>query len=64
MDKQTEELKSKEEPKEESKHHYIQYGKQTLDESDIQAVTEALRENKYLTTGPRVTEFENRVCET
>ena len=42
-------------------HHFIQYGKQTLDESDIEAVAEVLRENKYLTTGPRVRQFEEAV---
>ena len=39
----------------------LNYGKQTIDESDKQAVLDVLNENKYLTTGPRVTEFENRV---
>lgn len=42
---------------------FIQYGKQTIEEEDIEAVVEVLRENKYLTTGPRVREFEDRVCE-
>lgn len=41
---------------------YIQYGKQTIEEEDIQAVIEVLRENKYLTTGPRVEQFETDVC--
>lgn len=42
---------------------FIQYGKQTIEDEDIQAVVDVLKENKYLTTGPRVTEFENKVCE-
>ena len=41
----------------------LQYGKQTIDESDKQAVLDVLNENKYLTTGPKVTEFENKVKE-
>ena len=41
----------------------INYGKQTIDDTDIEAITEVLKENKFLTTGPRVTEFENKICE-
>jgi len=41
----------------------LQYGKQTIDETDKQAVLNVLEENKYLTTGPRVIEFENKVKE-
>lgn len=41
----------------------IQYGKQTIDQSDIDAVLSVMQENKYLTTGPKVTEFENAVKE-
>ena len=41
----------------------LQYGKQTIDESDKQAVMEVLNENTYLTTGPRVNKFEEEVCE-
>uniref|UniRef100_A0A6C0E4Q9 DegT/DnrJ/EryC1/StrS aminotransferase family protein n=1 Tax=viral metagenome TaxID=1070528 RepID=A0A6C0E4Q9_9ZZZZ len=41
----------------------LQYGFQTLDESDINAVIEVLRENKYLTAGPRVNVFEDKVKE-
>ena len=40
----------------------LQYGKQTIDESDKQAVMQVLDENAYLTTGPRVVEFEEKVC--
>lgn len=39
----------------------LQYGKQTIDETDKKAVLDVLNENKYLTTGPKVTEFENKV---
>ncbi len=41
----------------------IPYGKQTIDSSDKKAVMDVLEENTYLTTGPRVPEFEKRVCE-
>ncbi len=41
----------------------IPYGKQTLDEDDKQAVMEVLEENTYLTTGPRVNQFEKKVCD-
>ena len=41
----------------------LQYGKQTIDESDKEAVMEVLNENKFLTTGPRVNKFEEEVCE-
>lgn len=36
----------------------LQYGKQTIDQSDIDAVLSVLDENKFLTTGPKVIEFE------
>lgn len=41
---------------------YIPYGKQSVDEEDIQAVVEVLRSD-YLTTGPKVAEFEKKVEE-
>lgn len=41
---------------------YIPYGRQTLDEADIQAVVDVLKSD-YLTTGPMVAEFERRVAE-
>lgn len=41
---------------------YIPYGRQSLDEEDIQAVVEVLKSD-YLTTGPMVAEFEKRVAE-
>lgn len=40
----------------------IPYGKQYIDEDDIRAVNEVLR-SPYLTTGPKVEEFENKLCE-
>lgn len=41
---------------------YIPYGRQAIDEEDIQAVVETLRSD-YLTTGPKVVEFERGVAE-
>lgn len=40
---------------------YLSYGKQTIDENDIQAVIDVLK-GDYLTTGPCVKEFEERVA--
>ena len=39
----------------------IQYGRQSIDESDVEAVAGALRSD-YLTTGPKVAEFESALC--
>jgi len=41
---------------------FIPYGKQYIDEEDIQAVNEVLK-SPYLTTGPKVEEFEKKLCE-
>lgn len=41
---------------------FIPYGKQTIDEDDIQAVVDVLRSD-YLTTGPKIEEFEKVVCD-
>lgn len=41
---------------------FLPYGRQTIDEDDIEAVTEALR-GDFLTTGPKVFEFEKALCE-
>lgn len=38
------------------------YGKQLIDDDDIAAVVEVLRSD-YLTCGPKVREFEQRICE-
>lgn len=40
---------------------YLSYGKQTVDESDIKAVVDVLK-GDYLTTGPFVKEFEDKVA--
>lgn len=40
---------------------YLSYGKQTVDDTDIQAVVDVLK-GEYLTTGPFVKEFENKVA--
>lgn len=40
----------------------IPYGRQTVDEDDIQAVIEVLRSD-YLTTGPKIAEFEKLVAD-
>jgi perosamine synthetase len=36
----------------------LQYGKQTIDKSDKEAILRVLDENTFLTTGPKVVEFE------
>lgn len=41
---------------------FIPYGKQYIDEDDIEAVNKVLL-SPYLTTGPFVEEFENKLCE-
>lgn len=41
---------------------YLAYGRQSIDETDIQAVVDTLRSD-YLTTGPKVAEFEKKVAE-
>ncbi len=40
----------------------ITYGRQFIDDDDIDAVVETLR-SEFLTTGPKVAEFERAVCE-
>lgn len=45
-----------------TREEFIPYGKQYIDEEDIRAVNEVLR-SPYLTTGPKVEEFENKLCE-
>jgi UDP-4-amino-4,6-dideoxy-N-acetyl-beta-L-altrosamine transaminase len=40
----------------------IPYGRQTIDEDDIQAVVDVLRSD-YLTTGPKIAEFEKAVAD-
>ena len=41
---------------------FIPYGRQYVDEDDIQAVVEVLRSD-FLTTGPKVDELENKITE-
>ena len=41
---------------------FIPYGRQSIDEEDIKAVVEVLRSD-YLTTGPKVKEFEEMVAD-
>jgi UDP-4-amino-4,6-dideoxy-N-acetyl-beta-L-altrosamine transaminase len=41
---------------------FIPYGKQSINQDDIEAVTQALQSD-YLTTGPKVKEFEDKICE-
>lgn len=41
---------------------FIPYGKQYIDEEDISSLIETLK-SPYLTTGPKVKEFENKICE-
>jgi len=41
---------------------YLSYGKQSIDEKDIENVIKVLKSD-YLTTGPNVTEFERKVSE-
>lgn len=41
---------------------FIPYGRQWIDEDDIQAVVDTLRSD-YLTTGPKVEEFERSLCD-
>lgn len=40
---------------------FIPYGRQSVDEDDIKAVVDVLKSD-YLTTGPRIEEFENKVA--
>ena len=43
-------------------HAFLPYGRQCIDEDDIKAVVETLRSD-FLTTGPKVQEFEENLCE-
>lgn len=44
------------------RNHYLAYGRQTIDDEDIQSVVKVLK-GDYLTTGPYVKEFEEKVAE-
>ena len=41
--------------------NFIPYGKQSIDEDDINSVVEVLKSD-FLTTGPKIKEFENELC--
>ena len=41
---------------------YIPYGRQSINEADIQAVVDVLKSD-YVTTGPKVSEFERKVAD-
>jgi perosamine synthetase len=43
-------------------NHLIPYGKQSIDKSDIDAVI-AVLQSDFITTGPKVSEFEKAVCD-
>ena len=45
-----------------SNSEFLSYGKQWIDESDIQAVLEVLRSD-FIVQGPKIAEFENKLCE-
>lgn len=45
-----------------SRTEFIPYGKQYIDADDIESVNEVLT-SSYLTTGPKVDEFEKKLCE-
>ena len=49
-------------PKAEGKLPFLPYGRQTIEDDDIAAVSQALRSD-YLTTGPLVARFEQALCE-
>ena len=40
----------------------LPYGRQTIDQSDIDCVVDVLKNSNYLTTGPKVKEFEAALC--
>ena len=40
---------------------FIPYGKQSIDEDDINSVVEVLKSD-FLTTGPKIKEFEEELC--
>lgn len=45
-----------------AEQYYIPYGRQTIEDDDIQAVVEVLKSD-YLTTGPKIAEFEKAVAD-
>lgn len=47
-------------PKDNEQHRFLPYGKQVIDDADIQAVVKTLKSD-YLTTGPKIAEFEKHL---
>lgn len=47
---------------ENSRQTFLPYGQQYIDDDDIQAVIETLKSD-FLTTGPKIKEFEDKICE-
>jgi len=45
-----------------SNKEFLSYGKQWLDEADIEAIVEVLRSD-FIVQGPKIEEFENKICE-
>lgn len=45
-----------------AEQHYIPYGRQTIEDDDIQAVVDVLKSD-FLTTGPKIAEFEKAVAD-
>lgn len=43
-------------------NEFLPYGKQSIDEDDLKAVVETLKSD-WLTTGPKVEQFENAICD-
>jgi UDP-4-amino-4,6-dideoxy-N-acetyl-beta-L-altrosamine transaminase len=50
-------------PRTEDKQAFLPYGRQVIEDDDIEAVVEALR-GDYLTTGPLIARFEQALCKT
>ena len=45
-----------------NKSEFLSYGKQWIDEQDIQAVADTLKSD-FLTQGPKIAEFEQAICD-
>ena len=41
---------------------FIPYGKQTIEQDDIDSIIKTLKSD-FLTTGPKVAEFEKAICD-
>ena len=42
--------------------NFIPYGKQSIDEDDINSVVEVLKLDSFVKTGPKIKEFEDELC--